>query len=153
MKDKKKALYRNLQKYSNFADERNIEKFLDTADEIILASYSDAPDQLLKYFDDDSNYPWIFEELSLSVEHLPTEIYVSGLLNNLKDMQVKAVEWAKDMLYPILNDKQCYEYLKKNLIKADTQTLKNLLLKIQSESETHSQQVQEILPLLSKTND
>lgn len=151
--DRKKILYGNLQKYSNFGDESNIEKFLDTADDIVLAGYEDAPKYLLKYFKDDSDYSWVFEELSSSIEHLPTQIYVGGLLNNLKDMQLEAMNWSKDMLYPVLNDKQCYECLKSNITKADTQTLKNLLLKIQSESEAHSQQVQEVISILSKPND
>lgn len=141
-------LSNKLEKYSDFSKESNIEHFLETVDQIILSGDQLVPDLLLKYFDDDTMYSWVFEEIGHSLEYLPMECYVSGILSNLKKMSLKAKGWSKDLLYPIFNDEVCYRYFKKNLSKGDSVVLKNRLLEIKKESSAHVSQVEETLKLL-----
>ena len=68
-------LYCDLEKYKNFDENNNAEHFLDTVDEIIIQKKPESIIVLLNYFDDDSEYSWVLENLVGAVESYETADY------------------------------------------------------------------------------
>src|SRR5688500_5803344 len=104
-----------LKKFQDFTVDNNIEHFLDKVDAIVLTRDCSCIPEILKYFDDDTEYSWVLENVKLSLEHLPLEGYVYNLLSNLNVLLPQARNWSKSFLYGILNHPDFLEACKRNL--------------------------------------
>ena len=73
------SLYKKLELYKDFDAGENAEKFLNTIDNIVAKNDPKCLKVILPYFDDDSEFNWVLESVSCSIEHLDREQYVHEL--------------------------------------------------------------------------
>jgi hypothetical protein len=97
------GFYEDLQRYSDFKNEENTEKFLEVTDKIILQKNAGSIKEILKYFDDNTEYSWVFESLGSALEYYPKEIYVKELIKNLQLLLIKGPFWADNFFNKIFN--------------------------------------------------
>lgn len=141
-------LYKDLEKYSNFSEDDNTEKFLDTVDQLVLRGDASSIGKILPYFDDNSDYDWVFESVSKAIEHFAVELYVKELLTNFHILETNAKGFACSMIYPILNNQEALFLFKKYLYLADKLFLKKVLEDIQKRSQRHKATIHDILAML-----
>ena len=138
-------LYQELEAYKDFdSDPNNIEKFLDTVDEIVLLKNSSSIPILLQYFDDESDYSWVFEELIGYVESYESEEYVTQFLKNFNILENKAKEYLSSLIFHIFNSSQHFSLFRKHMHLADRQALLKLFDIMEEESPHHAELIQEL---------
>jgi hypothetical protein len=138
-------LYKDLELYKDFdADPENSEKFLEAVDEIVLRKDPSSIAVLLKYFDDDSEYSWIIEEMKGAIEHYDSQNYVVEVLKTLKKLCVYGNEWALGLLYVILNTDDCLLIFRQHMHLADKNSLLKLFDIMEHESPHHAALIQDL---------
>lgn len=108
-------LYDELEKYSNFDVDGNAEKFLDTVGEIIKHKDPSSIGILLNYFDDETEYSWVFQSIIQGLESYPVEAYVRVILNKINCTIKKSPEWFLRLINRLLNDDKSKEIFSKNI--------------------------------------
>ena len=148
---KKENLYKKLDEYKNFDRDNNHEKFLDTVDQIVLSGDPSCIPELLKYFNDESEYSWVFESLSGAIEHFNVTDYVKELLKGLSILFPKGKEWAVSLVSRIFNDKDYLETFRNNMNLADKASLLKLFDIMEKESPHHKDLIAELRKELDKS--
>ena len=138
-------LYKKLEEYSNFDQDNNCEKFLDTVDEIFLLKDSSSIQVLLKYFDDQTEYGWILETISGTIECYPREDYIINLLLNFEHMTKNAKNWLKSLVFHILNSPEDLKYFRSYIKIVSEKLLLELFRTMQQESPRHKELIEELI--------
>ena len=144
-------LYKQLEEYKSFDKEDNIDLFLDTGSEIILQQDPSSIKVLMSYFDDESEYSWVYETLSSGIEHYPMEDYVREICINMEIMEKKAPEFLKYLLYPIMCTPGYPDCFKKNIYLAPKRLLFKLFDIIERESPEWASLIKELRKERDKT--
>lgn len=137
-------LYQDLEKYKNFDEEGNAEKFLETTDSIILYKDPESIKVILQYFDDNSEYLWVFDSISSGLESYSKENYVSELLKNLPILLKQAPVFADNFFNRIFNSPEYYNFFVNNIHLAHTESLLTLLNIMEEESPHHRKLYKEL---------
>jgi hypothetical protein len=143
-------LYNQLKEYSNFDIERNPDRFLQTVDKIVLMNDPSCIDELVKYFDDKSNYSWVLESLMIALEYFEDNLFVKKILKNIFLLNNQASNWAKTIMYGIINNPKCLNALRDNIESGDKNSLMHLLNTIEFESPYHRELIKELKMKLNK---
>lgn len=152
--DKKlEKLYKDLEKYSNFdIDEDNTERFLDTVDEIVLENNPSSIPHILKYFDDNSEYDWVFESLTRLVDIYDNKEYIKILLNYYNIMTPNATYWLKVLIFRLLNNPSSLKILKYELMRIQDPNFITVLKNLDDGSEPHSSIINDIIKVQLEVN-
>jgi hypothetical protein len=143
-------LYRNLEKYKDFDEnDENCIKFLETVDEIVLRKDPSSIPVLLSYFDDESEYSWVLTSVKKALEYYESSVYVNEYIKNFNIMFPRAIEWACEILYTVLNTSECLEILRIHMHLADRDSLLKLFELMEKESPHHAPLIQELRRELS----
>lgn len=150
--NKLEKLYIELNKFSDFeADAKNAEYFLNTVDKIVLCKDPLSIKILLNYFDDESEYSWVFESLSGCLEHYSMEVYVDEILKNFPILFTRAQEWLLSIITTLFNSESYTIYFREHMYLADRESLLELFDLMEKESPHHSSLIQELRKELEKT--
>lgn len=145
-------LYEKLNLHSDFDVDDNTEKFLDIADQIILQKDINCIKQFIKYFDDNSEYSWVLESLSKSIEYLDPITYVQELIKNMYLFFPGASEWACTIFFRIFNDPNYLNLFRANMHLAEKESLLKLFDLMEVESPHHHELIQELRQELNKSS-
>jgi hypothetical protein len=138
-------LYRNLEKYKDFDEnDENCIKFLETVDEIVIKKDTSSVPVLLSYFNDESEYSWVFEELIGAVEYYEKDIYIKYLIENIFIMKEKSINYLKSLLFHIMNSPLHLSTFEKHMHLADRDSLLKLFDLMEKESPHHAPLIQEL---------
>ena len=149
-----KKLYKDLERYSHFGEGAEYpEKFLETADKIILLRNPDSISELLKYFDDESEYTWVFESLKISIDYFDSENVVFHLFKNLPNLLKKSPIWSSAILNRILNAEECEKFFIKNAHLAKKKDIFYFLETFVKEYPHHKEKIKELRDLLKNNLD
>lgn len=135
---------KKLENYRNFDQGDNADKFLDLVDELVLSRDSSCIPELLKYFDDNSEYSWVFESMSGAIEHFDREDYVRNLLINLDILFSRSQNWAASFVFRIFNDQAYLDTFRKHMHLADKSTLLKLFNLMEQESPGHRELIADL---------
>ena len=133
-----------IKKYEDLSKNDNANHFLDVCEAIILLKDPASIPFLLGFFDDDTEYSWVFESIRKNLEIFDDENYVTGLLKFLNITAKKNKEWLKCFFYTILNSENCLILLKKNISLAPRNKLFDILQSIATESDHHAAIIEEL---------
>ena len=137
-------LYENLNKYSDFEINDNTDNFLNTVDKIVEQQIPSSMGVLLEYFEDDTEYSWVFESISSAIEHYTMETYIDQLFINLSLLLKKAPIWADNFFNRIFNHSAYLDYFKRNMCKAQKEDLLKLFNTMERESPHHKDLIAEL---------
>lgn len=144
-------LYKDLEKYKDFDIDGNCEKFLDTVDQIVLRRHPESIEILLRYFDDNSDYGWVLENLENSIFFLLNNGGFSFFLKNFHLLLLKnAKKYLLDMIDIILNENKNAQKFKENMYHASKDNLLELFDIMEVESPHHYDLIQELRKELEK---
>jgi hypothetical protein len=136
-------LYNDLEKYSNFeVDEANTEHFLETVDAIVLKNDPSSVPILLQYFDDNSDYDWVFESARCSIEFFDKESFVDAIIKNISNIKTK--RWNKSFIFSIFNSPEYLTLFRTHMHLADRETLLKLFDLMEKESPHHQDLISEL---------
>ncbi|MBA4118900.1 MAG: hypothetical protein C0514_08420 [Candidatus Puniceispirillum sp.] len=130
-------LREKLKKYEDFSKNDNANHFLDVFEEIIVLKEPDSISWILDYFDDDTEYSWVFESMRKNLEIFDAETYVRSILIFLDKTKKNNKGWMRCFFYVILNSEQCVETLKKNARLCSKEKLLDILESIAENSFRH----------------
>lgn len=142
-------VYEKLERYSDFSNEDNIDLFLDTVDEIVGYRDPDSIEVFLQYFDDNSDYSWVFESLGGAIEQFNKEIYIEKLLKGLPSLIEKSPLWADNLFNKIFNDQDYLKCFKEKINLATKNSLLRLFNVMEKESSHHQGLIKELHKKLS----
>ena len=143
---KLEELYEKLKMYSDFDHGDNCENFLNTIDEIVLIGNSESIKEILRFFDDNSEYSWVFESTRKLIEHFSDYSYTTEIVRFIKnkDILLKNINWMVCFLYSIMNAQSCLDIMKKNIKFANQEALFQILDLIEKESPERSELINEL---------
>jgi len=121
-----------LNKYQNFDINNNIEQFEKTLDDIGKLNNSQSIGNLVKYFNDESDYPEILFNIVHLIETFDDHTYLNELLPSMPWMVKNTPDWAKTLHYRILNSPKTYE-LYIDIFPSLSQQIKSCLKQLLSE--------------------
>jgi hypothetical protein len=145
-------LYIDLDKYKDFDEKNNSEKFLDTIDEIVSFQDPESIPIIIKYFDDNSEYGWVMESMSKSIEHFEDSQYVTNLLKNIRLFEEKAIEQLLILCFSIFNHNNCLNIFRQNMDLASKKSLLKLFDLMEKESPHHRELIEELKKELGNQN-
>jgi hypothetical protein len=125
-------LYQDLERYKDFRVGDNTEKFLETTDEIILRKDKGSIPILLSYFDDASDYDWVFVSLSGALEYYESDVFICEFLKGLPLLMEKAPCFARDFFNKIVFNEYCRDFLKDHLEISPKIDLINILASLEN---------------------
>lgn len=104
-----------LEKSKSFSTEEMFDDFEQAIVEILAYKDSRCIPALLKYLDDDCDYPDRMYLIIHAVESFSVDDYIRELCNAVEDTYKSAPESTRHLMYRALNEKTCFECLKKRL--------------------------------------
>lgn len=112
-----KKLYEKLELYAqnDFNSGEYCEEFLDTAHDITLKKDPTSIPILLKYFNEDTDYDWIFECLMGYMENYDNEFYVEKIIESSDFLNKNDPVSVECFFYVMLNTPECLRFLKEML--------------------------------------
>ncbi|MGL4998505.1 MAG: Imm30 family immunity protein [Cetobacterium sp.] len=144
-------LYRDLEKYQNFDVGDNTEKFLDTADQIVLRLDPSSIEVLLKYFDDENEYDWVFTSLIRVIEYYPAEVHSRELVRCIQMLLKKAPVFCDEIFNRIFNSSPDLSLFRTNMHLAPKASLLKLFSIMEEKSPHHHELIQELRKELEKS--
>ncbi|MGL4825433.1 MAG: hypothetical protein ACRCYZ_00815 [Alphaproteobacteria bacterium] len=144
-------LYCDLEKYQNFDVGDNTEKFLDTADQIILRLDPSSIEVLLKYFDDENEYDWVFTSLNSVLEYYPADIYCRELARCLEIFFEKAPIFCSEAFTVLFNSPEYLSLFRANMHLSSKKSLLQLFDLMEHQSPHHHELIQELRKELEKS--
>lgn len=139
-----KILYEVLEKHKDFDISDNTGKFLDTVDKIVKYKDPTSIGVLLKYFDDNTEYSWVFQSISSAIEYYPMQPYVEQLLISLPLLLKNGPIWADSFFNRIFNHPLYLEFFKSSIHLASKEDLLKLFEIMDQESPHHKDLIAEL---------
>jgi len=122
-----KVLEKKLDTYSNFnIDPSYCMKFLEITDNMIMSQDPEKIKILFKYFDDNTEYSWVLEEIITSMLGIETDKCIPMFLTNLHYFFEKAPVWCAQAFNVIFNTKEVIEFFEQNMYLAYKEDLLKL---------------------------
>lgn len=137
-------LYKKLEDYSDFGTDENTQKFLDTVDELVILGDPCSIGQIIHYFDDESDYGWVFQSTIRTMENFDDCDYVQKILENIAILMKKASGLAWEIVVRILNNNNCQAIFRQNIHLADKDSLLKLFDLMEKESPHHTELIAEL---------
>ncbi len=133
-----KEMEKKIDKYSNFDENTSYcMKFLEITDDIILSNDVNKIEILFKYFDDNTEYSWVFEEILTSMLGIERDKCIPMFLRNLHYFIKKAPSWCREAFSIIFNSPEDVDFFEKNMRLAKKEDLLKLFDLIEKESPYH----------------
>jgi hypothetical protein len=131
-----KAVFVELDGYTNFDVTNNIEKFNVLVSEISSWRNPSAIKYLTRYFDDDTNHPEVLFNIVHAIENIHHDIYIGALIHELPNLIDKAPQWAKCLHVRVFNNPDAFNTYKKrlsNVTRAKRNSIKDFLITLKQE--------------------
>ncbi|CAO4845710.1 MAG: hypothetical protein CNLJKLNK_01333 [Holosporales bacterium] len=142
-------LFLDLKQFSDFNKKENIDCFLETIDNIVKLKNPQCIKEIIKYFDDNNEYSWVFESLIHSLECFEDDIYVTELIKNYHRMISNGKNWFFIMLNRLLNNDACFIVLK-NIFKKGYYVNPIILNEFEKEYPHHQNIINELRKILNQ---
>lgn len=114
-----KSLLEGLRLYEDFSVDGNCLRFDDVLAEIAELKDPACIPELIKFFDDDCDYPEIMHSIIHTIEMFETDIYLDGLLKSLPQSAIKAPDWMSIIHIRIMNTQEVLDKYKEILSLAE----------------------------------
>ncbi len=106
-------LYQDLDQYRAFdKNKNNCVRFLETVDEIVSRKDASSIKIFFKYFENEGEYDWVFEEVMVALEQYDTKDFLTVFFENSDEFISKAFNRSKYIFTVLMNGAQEFEILK-----------------------------------------
>jgi hypothetical protein len=136
-------MFSRLQYLAKMITPEDIQEFEETIWTLSEQQNQIALDQLIQLFDEECNFREVMFSLVHAIESYPDEIYVRGILRNIRFL-VQRPSWAKTLMYGILNNPSSLKIFKTDISGGDIVSLLLLLDMIYKESPHHRELIEEL---------
>jgi hypothetical protein len=127
-------LYKRLKQYSDFdAEVGNADTFLDTAEEIMIEKDPKSIPILLSYFDDATDYHWVFAIIAKKISHYDDIVFTRAIIETMPTMMKKAPDFLIGIFFLIWNDEKCSEIFLNHISECNTETTLTFLDRIEGQ--------------------
>lgn len=130
--DKLDSLYRKLKQYSDFdAEISNAINFVETAEEIISEKDPESIQELLSYFDDETEYHWVFSIVGKKIFLYDSYTVTKSIIDCIPSMMEKAPEFLIDIFFLIWNTEECRKIFLEHINECDKEKATSFLDRIE----------------------